>query len=329
MKTISGSRLRGFAGCLSLSICAGSPAIAQSYPTKAIQAIIPFAAGASTDVVYRMIAPGLSERMGQPVLIINRAGGAATIGMNAVAKSAPDGYTLGVATLSFAANPPFMVGQMPFDTEKDLVPVVMTTRVPLVMEIHPSVPARSVRELIELARAKPGAVNYGSSGVASSGHLAAALFESMAGVQMTHVPYSNQSSISGLVAGVFEVLFGAAPNAVPLIKSGRLVALGVTTAKPIAQLPGVPPVAETVPGFEVTEWAGLVAPTGTPGAIIGRIQQDVVRTLAEPELARRVEGTGALIVAGSTEDFARHLKQEFALWNKVGARVKAGADAKR
>lgn len=304
-------------------------AFAQSYPAKPIQAVIPFAAGASTDVVYRMIAPALSERMGQAFLIINRPGGAATIGMNTVAKSAPDGYTLGVATLSFAANPPFMAGQMPFDTERDLVPVVMTTRLPLVMEIHPSVPARSVRELIDLARAKPGAINYGSSGVASSGHLAGALFESMAGVQMTHVPYSNQSSITALVSGVFEVLFGAAPNAVPLIKSGRLVALGVTTARPIAQLPGVPPVAETVPGFEVTEWAGLVAPAGTPAAIIARIQQDVTRTLAEPDLARRVEGTGALIVAGSTEDFARHLKQEFALWNKVGARVKASADGKR
>lgn len=298
-------------------------AFAQSYPTRSVQIIVPFPTGGATDVTSRILAQGLTEHMGQSVVIINRPGGSATIGMNSVAKSTPDGYTLGVASLSFVANPPFMVGKMPFDTEKDLVPVSLIATVPLVMVINPAVPAKSVKEFIALAKSKPGALNYSSVGIASSGHLAMELFESLTSTKLTHIAY-NTSPTPPVVAGEAQALISPVTANQAFIKSGRLVALGVTTAARVPTLPDVPTIAEAgVPGFEMFEWVGLVAPTGTPNAVINQLYQEIVKTLAEPGVRRSIENAGGLVAGSTPAELGAHIKKELAVWAKISAEIHA------
>lgn len=302
---------------LSFVIAAGS-ASAQSYPTKALRVVIPFAVGGSTDVVFRILAPRLSEALGQQVVVDNRPGGAATIGMDMVAKSPADGYTMGVANLSFGANP-FILSKMPFDTEKDLVPVSLVTLVPMVLSVHPSIPARSVKELIAIAKAKPGSLNYGSAGNASANHLATELFTYMTGAKMTHVPYKGGGpAVVSIVGGETAILFATIPSALPHFRSGRLIGLGVSTLKRDPTLPNIPTIAEAgVPGYEVYEWQGVVVPTGTPSAVIGKLHQEIVRILAIPEVKERVEGVGAHVVGSTPEELAAFIKKELATWSKV------------
>ncbi|OGA04788.1 MAG: hypothetical protein A3H35_09635, partial [Betaproteobacteria bacterium RIFCSPLOWO2_02_FULL_62_17] len=269
-----------------------------------------------------VIGPGLSERLGQPVVVLNRPGGAATIGMAVVAKSAPDGYTFGAASLAFAANPLFMAGKMPFDTEKDLVPVTQVAKSALAFLVNAQVPARSVKEFIELAKSKPGVLNYGSVGIASSGHLATALFASLSGVKMTHVPYTT-GPLPALVANQIQLQLGPIPSSMPFIKAGKLFALGVTSLTPDPSLPGVPTVAESVPGFEVSEWPGIVAPAGTPGSIISRVQQEVVNVLAAPDVRKRLADLGSEPVGSTPEKFGKHIRKELGIWAKVAAEVLA------
>ncbi|MFM9970915.1 MAG: Bug family tripartite tricarboxylate transporter substrate binding protein [Burkholderiales bacterium] len=303
-------------------------ACAQGYPNKPVQLVVPFAPTGSTSLVFRAMAPVLAEKLGQQLVILNRPGGAATIGMAVVAKSAPDGYTLGVATLSFAANPPFMVGQMPFDTEKDFAAVSLVTRLPMVLTINPGVPARSVKELIALAKVKPGALNYGSAGIASSGHLGGALFEMMAGIQMTHIPFSSTGSATGVVAGQTQLQIAPIPSSLSFIQSGKMIALGVSSLKPVSTLPGVPAIAETgIPGFEAYEWSGIVAPVGTLAAIIARLQKDIAATLADAEVGKRIEGIGAQTVGSTADEFDRFLKKELGVWAKVAAAIQAASKA--
>lgn len=315
------SRALGFmllgAGC----ILAGEAA-AQAYPTKPVQMIVPFAPGGSIDITFRVIGPGLSERLGQSVVVVNRPGGAATIGMAAVAKAAPDGYTFGAASLAFAANPPFLAGKMPFDTEKDLVPVTQVAKSALAFLVNAEVPARSVKEFIALAKAKPGVLNYGSVGVASSGHLATALFESLSGTRMTHVPYTS-GPLPALVANQIQLQLGPIPSSMPFIKAGKLFALGVSSLAPDPSLPGVPTVAETVPGFEVSEWPGIVAPAGTPPAIINRIHSEVVRVLADGEVRKRLADLGSVPVGSTPDEFGKFIRKELNTWAKVAAEVLA------
>ncbi len=305
------------------AVHAGS-ALAQAYPAaRPVQIIVPFSTGGATDVVTRTLAAGLTDRLHQSVMVVNRPGGSATIGMNAVAKATPDGHTLGVASMSFVANPPFMVGKMPFDTHKDLLPVTLVARVPLVLVINPTVPAKTVKELVALAKSRPGALNYSSSGVASSGHLAMELFQSLTGARLTHVPY-NTSPTPPVVAGEVDALISAVTANQAFIKSGRLTALGVTTATRVPVLPEVPTIAETgVPGFEMHEWAGLVAPAGTPVAIIGRLHDEVVKTLADPEVKRRIENAGGLVAGNTPAEFGAFIKKELATWARVGAEIHA------
>lgn len=292
--------------------------VAQSYPTRPIRIIVPFAVGGSTDVVFRILAPRLSEGLGQQVVVDNRPGGAATIGMDMAAKSPPDGHTLGVANLSFGANP-FMLSKMPFDTEKDLAPVSLVTLVPMVLSVHPSVPARSVRELIALAKAKPGSLNYGSAGNASANHLATELFKYSTGINLVHVPYKGGGpAVISIVSGETAILFATIPSSIQHFKSGKLVGLGVSTAKRDPTLPDVPTVAEAgVPGYEVQEWQGVMAPAGTPGAIIKRLHQEIVKTLALPDVKERIAGVGAHAVGSTPEELAAFIKKEFATWAKV------------
>jgi tripartite-type tricarboxylate transporter receptor subunit TctC len=315
--------LKRFVLCVMLGLPLA--AMAQGFPSRPIQIVVPFGPGGSTDVIFRMIADPLGKRFGQPVVILNRPGGGTTIGMNSVAKAPPDGYMLGVATLSFTANAAFLQRPLPYDPAKDFVPISLVFRVPLVMTVNPQVPAYSVRELIAYAKAHPGKLNYASSGIASSGHVAAALFESMTGTSMVHVPY-NSLPIPGVVSGDTQVLIGPVTPALPFIRSGKLRALGVTTRQRVDVLPDVPTFAEDgVPGYEVYEWAGLVAPAGVPDAVVERIQHELAAVLADPTLRHRIAAAGAEVVAGSQKEFRGFIGGELRRWSRLAAQTRGSA----
>ncbi len=298
-------------------ICAGAAA-AQSYPTKPIRIIVPYAPGGSTDVVFRILAPRLTEILGQTVVVENRPGGSSTIGLDIAAKSPPDGYTLGIPNITFGANPSLMK-KMPFDTEKDLVPVSLASIVTLVLSVHPSVPARSVKELIALAKAKPGSLNYGSAGNASANHLATERFNYMAGIKMVHIPYKGGGpAVISIVGGETAILFATIPSAIQHFQTGKLIALGVSSLKRNVALPNIPSIAEAaIPGFEAIEWNGVVVPVGTPPAVIERLHQALAKALSIPEVKERVISLGADPIGNSPEEFSAFIKKELATWSKV------------
>ncbi len=293
-------------------------ALAQNYPTRAIRIIVPYAPGGSTDVVFRLLAPRLAEDLGQTVVVDNRPGGSSTIGLDFAAKSPPDGHTWGTPNITFGANPS-LIKKMPFDSEKDLLPVSQVTVVTLVLSLHPSVPARSVKELIALAKARPGELNFGSAGNASANHLATAKFMHMSGIQLTHIPYKGGGpAVISLVGGETSMLFATIPSAIQHIQSGRLRALAVSRAQRNPALPDVPTVAEAgVPGFEAIEWNGVMVPAGTPAAVIRRIHQALAKALAAPAMKDRIVQVGAEVVGSSPEEFAAFIKSEFSVWAKV------------
>ncbi len=298
-------------------LCAGFVA-AQSYPSKTIRVIVPYAPGGSTDVVFRILAPRLTEILGQTVVVENRPGASSTIGLDIAAKAPPDGYTVGTPNITFGANPSLMK-KMPFDTEKDLLPVSLVSIVTLVMTVHPSVPARSVKALIALAKSKPDSLNYGSAGNASANHLATERFSYMAGIKMVHVPYKGGGpAVISVVGGETAILFATIPSSIQHFESGRLIPLGVSSLKRNVALPNVPSIAEAaLPGFEAIEWNGVVVPAGTPPAIISRLNQAIVKALAIPDVKERVIGLGADPVGSSPEEFAAFIKKELATWSKV------------
>ncbi len=300
---------------------------AQSYPTRPIRLIIPWATGGSTDAVIRILAPKMSETLGQQVIVDNRPGGASVIGLDTVAKAQPDGYTVGVTTISFSVNP-FMISKMPFETERDFVPVSQLTEVPTVLVVHPSVPARSVKELIALARVRPGSLNYGSAGNGTVNHLAAELFSHMTAIKMVQVPYKGGGpAVISILGGETAVLFATIPSALAHVRSGRLVALGVTSTKRDPTLPDIPAISEAgLPGFAVNEWQGLVVPAGTPRAIVIRLNQEAVKNLALPEVKERIANVGAQVVGSSPEEFAAFIKKELATWSKLIKEANIRAD---
>ncbi len=304
-----------------LSLILGSPAVvmAQTFPAaRPIRIIVPYAPGGSTDVVFRILAPRLSEDLGQSVVVENRPGGSSTIGLDATAKSPPDGHTWGANNITYGANPS-LIKKMPFDSEKDLLPVSQVSVVNLVVTLHPSVPARSIKELIALAKARPGELNFASAGNASANHLATAKFMNQTGTKMVHVPYKGGGpAVVALVAGETSLLFATIPSAIHHIQSGRLRALGVSRAKRSSALPDVPTVAEAgVKGFEAIEWNGIMLPAGTPPATVRRVHQSLAKALAIPAVQERIVAVGAEVVASSPEEFGAFLKSEFANWAKV------------
>jgi len=306
------------AGLMSVSLVYAGFAVAQSYPTKPIRIIVPYAPGGSTDVVFRILAPKLTEILGQTVVVENRPGASSTIGLDLVAKSAPDGYTLGTPNITFGANPSLMK-KMPFDTEKDLVPVSLVSIVTLVLAVHPSVPAKSVKELIALAKARPGSLNYGSAGNASANHLATERFNYMAGIKMAHIPYKGGGpAVISIVGGETAILMATIPSSIQHFQTGRLVPLGVSSLKRNAALPTVPSIAEAaIPGFEAIEWNGVVVPAGTPPAVIAQLHQAFVKVLSMPDVKERILGLGADPVGSSPEEFAAFIRKEIATWSKV------------
>ena len=290
----------------------------QAFPTRTIRAIVPYAPGGSTDVVMRVLAPRMSEILGQQVIVENRPGGSSTIGLDAAAKAQPDGHTMGVANISFGANPS-LIRKMPFDSEKDLLPVSLFSMVTLVLAVHPSVPAKTVKDLIAIAKAQPGAMNYASAGNASANHLATERFNSATGIKMTHVPYKGGGpAVIALLSGETALLFATIPSSVQHIKTGKLRALGVSSLKRSVALPDVPSVAEAgVPGFEANEWNGGLVPAGTPRAVIDRLYQAVAKSAAIPEVRERIIALGADPVGSTPEAFGTFIKSEFVTWAKI------------
>ncbi len=291
---------------------------AQNYPTRTIRIIVPYAPGGSTDVVFRLLAPRLSEDLGQSVVVENRPGGSSTIGLDLAAKAPPDGHTWGINNITYGANPS-LIKKMPFDSEKDLLPVSQVAVVTMVLSLHPSVPVRSVKQLIALAKTRPGELNFGSAGNASANHLATAKFMHMSGAKLTHVPYQGGGpAVISLVSGETSILFATIPSAIQHIQSGRLRGLAVSRAQRNPALPDVPTVAEAgVPGYEAIEWNGVMVPAGTPPAVVRRIHQALAKALAIPALRERIVQIGSEPVGSSPEEFTAFIKSEFTAWARV------------
>ena len=303
--------------CVTATTPCITPAAAQNYPTRAIRLVVPSAPGGGTDIVGRVLAAKLTEYLGSQVVVDNRAGAGTIIGIDIAAKSPPDGYTLLVGLSTLAINPS-MFAKLPYDALRDLAPISQAVAVPNMLTVHPSVPAHSVKEFIALAKARPNALNVGSAGTGTSPHLSQELLKSLAKIETVHIPYkgSGNANIANL-AGEVSASFPSVPSAFPYLKTKRLRGLGVTTAKRTPALPDMPTIGESVPGFEATQWFGLLAPAGTPRPIIERIHQETVRALRAPEVIKQLAGEGADIVAGTPEAFGAYIKAETEKWARV------------
>ncbi len=301
-------------GCLLLAAAAQ----AQTYPNRAVRLVVPFAAGGSTDIIARTVGQKLNELWGQPIVVDNRPGGNTVIGTEAVARAAPDGYSLLVTPAPFTIVPS-LTAKLPYDPARDFEPITLINTTPLVVVVHPGVPAKSIKELIALARAKPGSLNFGSSGSGGSNHLAGELFNSMAGVKMVHIPYKgNAPALTDLVGGHVDVLFNGLTSAMPLIKSGKLRALAVTSISRAGSLPDMPTLDELgLKGFQAVAWNGLNAPARTPKDIISKINADVLKVVRSPELVERLKAEGSDPVGNSPEQYAAFLREEIAKWSRV------------
>jgi len=328
MKSISRHGLRLLLGASLLALAAFAFAQAPAaYPTKPIRLVVPFPPGGATDILAREVAKHLTDAWGQSVVVDNRPGAGGNIGSELVARSAPDGYTLEMGTVGTHAINASLYSKMPYDHVKDFVPVILVAGVPNVLEVNPSVPVNSVQELIAYAKANPGKLNFASSGSGTSIHLSGELFKVMAGVQMTHVPYKGSApALSDLLGGQVQLMFDNLPPSLPQIKAGKLRALAVTSSTRAPALPDVPTVAEAgLPGFEASSWFGVLAPAGTPPAIVAKLNAEIAKWLTTPEAKEKLANVGANIASGTPEDFARHIQAETAKWAKVvkesGAKV--------
>ena len=310
--------LRATIACLVLAAAAAGPtARAQSYPAKPIRIVVPFTPGGPNDILARLIGQRLNAAWGQQVVVDNRPGGGTVIGTDFVAKSAPDGYTLLMVSTSHAANPT-LVAKLPFDTLRDFAPVIQAVSNPNLLVVHPSVPARSVKELIAVARARPGEIAFASGGTGSATHLAGELLRLSAGVSMTHVPYKGAGPATvDLIGGQVSWMFGTILPTLPHVKSGKLRAIAVSGARRSSVLPELATVAETLPGFEASSWYGVFAPAATPPEIIVRLNQEMARGLTAPEVRERLAREGTDVVAGSPEDFGSLFRSEVVKWGKV------------
>jgi len=300
------------------SMASSSLALAQAYPNKPIKMIVPIGAGSLTDIVGRAVAQGVSQAWGQPVVADNRAGANGTIGVEIATKSAPDGYTLTMISSSHSVNVS-LYKKLPYDLIKDLSPITQATTQPYALVVHPSVAAKSVRELIALAKAKPGTLNYGSSGTGGLSHLSGALLSSLAGLTMTHIPYKGGApAMTDVIAGQIQMLFSTILQSHAHIKAGRLRALAVTTVKRSAGAPELPTMQEAgVPGYEVAGWYGVLAPAKTPQPIIAKLNQEIVRILQTQEMKDRLSADGSEPVGTTPEQFGAHIRSEVAKWSKV------------
>ena len=313
-----GRRLQGrlIAGLAALALL-GGPAAAQDYPNRPVRWILGFAAGGPTDIVVRIIGQYLSKKLGQQFVIENRPGAGGNLATQAVVTSPPDGYTLLAIAHVHAINAT-LYRQLPYNFIRDIEPVAGMVQMPNVMEVHPSVPAKSVAEFIAYAKANEGKLSYASAGNGTSAHLATELFKAMTGVQLLHVPYRGSGpALVDIMSGRIQVMFDTLSSSIPHIRDGKLRALGVTTAKRSDALPDVPTVADTVPGFEVTAWFGVGVPKATPVAVVERLNREVNAALADPKIKARFAELGAIPFVATPADMVKHVALETEKWGKA------------
>jgi len=316
-----------------MTIAAGALAVigavhAQPYPSKSIRYVVPYASGGSTDIVARVLALKLSEAMGQQVVVDNRPGAGGAIGADIVAKSPPDGYTMVTAVTSIMAINQFLYRKLPYDPEKDFAPVTQVGSLPLILVIHPSLPAKNVREFIAIAKAKPGQLNYGSSGVGTATHMTTELFKAMAGVDLVHIPYKGSGQVMGdVIGGQLALIFDQIVSSLPHVQGGKLRMLAITSAKRFPSLPDLPTIAESgVPGYESISWAGVAVPAGTPKEIVARLHAEIVKVLAMPDIRERFLRDGIETIGSTPEQFSEHIRRERIKWAKVVKDSGAKAD---
>ncbi len=323
-------RLRACMLFHSLALCGAAlsadTALAQTYPARTIRYIVPYTPGGAADILARAIGGKLTEAWGQPVVVENRPGGGTNVGSEIAARAAPDGYTLFMPTIANAINPT-LYGKLAYDAVKDFAYVTNIAKVPGIVVVHPSVPVKTAKDLVALARSHPDQLRHGSTGIGSPHHLAGELFKTMAGVKMIHVPYKGASpALVDVVAGHIEVYFGAMVSVLPHVKNGRLRPLAVTSLKRAAVMPNLPTLDEQgLKGFETGSWFGMAAPAGTPREIIAKLHGEVVRIIKLPEVTERIAAEGADFIGSTPEEFSEFVKAEIVKWGKVvklsGAKV--------
>lgn len=324
MNRISTTRRQAFSA-VAAAVLAGAGllgsagALAQSYPTKPVTIIVPFAAGGTTDILARIIGQALTTELGQSVIVDNRAGAGGNIGGAMAAKAPADGYTLFMGTVGTHAINASLYKKMPFDPVKDFAPLTRVANVPNLLVANPNQPFKSVKELIAYAKANPGKVNFGSSGNGSSIHLSGELFKSLAKVDMVHVPYKGSApAVTDLLGNQIAIMFDNMPSAIQHVRSGKLVPLAVTTAKRSPELPNVPTIAEAgVPGYEATSWFGMFAPAGTPAPVVAQLNKALVKVLNQADVKKKINEQGAETVSETPEQFAAFIQAESVKWGKV------------
>src|SRR6266581_3036164 len=305
--------------CTLAALAISASAQAQVYPAKPIRMIVAYPPGGGTDIVGRMVAQKLGETLGQSVVVENHGGASGNIGTELAARAAPDGYTILMGNVAPNAINVSLFKELPFDPVADFTPVSLVASTPNILVVHPSTPARTVRELIALAKAKPGTLNFASAGVGSSSHLAGELFRILAGAEIVHVPYKGAGpAMVDVLSGQIQLYFATMPAAMPHVKSGKLQPVAVTSARRSQAMRDLPTIAESgVPGYEASTWYGVLAPAHTRGAVIARLHEGVVKILADPALHEKLTEQGFEPVGGSPEEFGAYIKSEIAKWSKV------------
>ena len=317
---------RGLLALVALAIgCCATGAQAQAYPQKPVKLVVPFAAGGTTSILARLLAERLTQGMGQPFVVDNRPGAGGNVGMDAVAKAEPDGYTLLMGPIGLAINPA-LYPKMAFDPQRDFAPIGLYAGVPNLLVVHPSVPANNVAELIAHARANPGKLAYASNGNGTSSHLAAEMLKAAAGLYILHIPYRGGApAMQDLLAGQVQMLFDQMPAVLPQVQGGRVRALGVSSIKRSAAAPEVPAIAESLKGFDMTVWFGILAPKGTPAQIVTRLNAEMLKVLNDPAFQAQLAKMGVTPMPSSPEEFARYISTETTRWAQVvrdsGARI--------
>jgi tripartite-type tricarboxylate transporter receptor subunit TctC len=297
-------------------VLAFSASAQDKYPSRPVRLIVPFAPGGGADISARTIAAKLTERYAQQVVVENRPGAGGNVGTELAWRAPPDGYTLLLVSSSYGANPALY--KLPFDPVNGFEPITLVSEQPFILAVHPSLPARNVKELIALAKARPGSLNYASSGAGGIVHLGTEYFKSMTGIDLVHIPYKGGNTAhNDLVAGFVQVYFGTILSTLPVVRSGKLRALGVSTEKRNSALPSVPAVAETVPGFAFSGWYAVLAPAKTPKDITATLNRDIVALLQAPDVKDRLAAEGSTVVASTPEALRTHLQRDISKWQKV------------